>query len=183
LTLRPTASSPLGHPLPKSQAHRGQSVAPALSVEASFRKGNPKKKENNMLLTILFLLATVAAIVGAIAGIIYPFTCKALEKHLDSTVPKNAEDEQGNTAWYKKRWALDKTRTRTALSVLGAYAVGMFSLIPVQSMLKTAGSSSNAPIFVMLVLTAALLTVGLRSTIHNDRDFKRDMKRSFPDGI
>jgi len=135
-----------------------------------------------MLLTVLFSLATIAAIVGAIAGLVYPFKCRALELHLDSTVPEYAEDKEGHSAWYQKRWRLDKTRARTGLYALGAYAVGMFSLIPVQSMLKTAGSTSNAPLIVMLVLSAGLLIVGLRSVIHNGREFELDLKRRYPYG-
>jgi hypothetical protein len=136
-----------------------------------------------MLLTVLFSLATIAAVVGGFAGLIYPFKCWSLERHLDSTAPEYVEDEQGNEAWYQKRYAKDKTRKRTALYALGAYLVGMFSLIPVNSMLKAVGSTSHAPMIIMLVLTAGLLIVGLCSAIHNDSAYKLDMKRRYPWGL
>ncbi len=134
-----------------------------------------------MLVTVLLSLATLAAIVGAFAGLLYPSRCKALEKHLDSSTPDYAEDKDGHGAWYKKRWSLESKRTRTGLWVICAYAVGMASLVPVQAILKTTGLD-NFPMVLMIVLSVALALVGLRSMIHNSREFELDLKRRYPFG-
>ena len=132
-----------------------------------------------MIIAILYTLAALAAVVGAIAGILYPFTCKALENHLGTTIPDFKEDEAGFGAWYKKRWALDKKRKNIGLPALGAYAVGMFSLIVAQALTK-APAMVGYPLVAMLVLTAALLVIGLRSTIHNSRIFTLELRQRYP---
>ncbi len=133
-----------------------------------------------MLLTFLYTVAALAALVGAIAGIVYPFTCRALERHLASPQPDFSTDEVGCKGWNTTRWALDKVRLRTGLTAICAYAVGMAALIPLQSILKAAENTASVPSVFMLVLTVALLTVGITSIFHNDRQSKIDMKRRFP---
>jgi hypothetical protein len=135
-----------------------------------------------MLLTALYLLASLAAVVAAFAGIIYPFKCRALERHLDSTPPDYAEDEAGHSAWYKKQLRLDNGRTRTALYALGAYMVGLFSLIPIMSLLKTAGITSHAPTILVIIITGAIWIVVGRSAIHTSRKSDLDNKRRYPYG-
>jgi hypothetical protein len=136
-----------------------------------------------MLLTILFAMATIAALVGAIAGIVYPFKCKALEQHLASPLPEYKEDSAAYGAWYKKRWALDKMRLHTGLYAIIAYAVGMFSLLAVQGLLKSADIQTHAPFILMLVLSAGLVFVSVRSTTHNSRESSLDLKRRYPRGL
>ena len=133
-----------------------------------------------MLLTFLYTVAALASLVGAIAAIVYPFTCRSLERHLASPQPDFRSDEVGCKAWNTSRWALDKVRLRTGLTVICAYAVGMVAFIPLQSILKAAENTSWVPSLLMLVLTGAMLTVGITSIFHNDRQSKIDMKRRFP---
>jgi hypothetical protein len=133
-----------------------------------------------IFIPILLVLAILATVVGSIAGLWYPSTCTALENHLKSPLPQHAEDPDGYGQWYKRRWALDKKRTRVALWGIGAYALGMFSLIPVQTAFKHAEAGSHLPLILMLILTAAELTIGIRSVSHNGREFELDMKRKYP---
>lgn len=133
-----------------------------------------------MLLTFLYTVAALAAVVGAIAAVRYPFTCQALERHSASPRPDFKTDEVACKEWNKTRWALDKVRLRTGLTSICTYAVGMVALIPLQSILKSAESPSSVPMVIMLVLTAALLTVGITSVFHNGRQSDIDMKRRFP---
>ncbi|MFA7341363.1 MAG: hypothetical protein WC028_31565 [Candidatus Obscuribacterales bacterium] len=133
-----------------------------------------------MLLTFLYTVAALAAVVGAIAAVRYPFTCRALERHSASPRPDFKTDEVASKSWNTTRWALDKARLRTGLTGICTYAVGMVALIPLQSILKSAESPSSVPMVIMLVLTAALLTVGITSVFHNGRLSDIDMKRRFP---
>ncbi len=133
-----------------------------------------------MLLTFLYTVAALAALVAAIAGIVYPFTCRSLERHIASPRPDFSSDEVGCKDWNTTRWALDKVRLRTGLTAICAYAVGMVALIPLQSILKAAESTSSLPAVFMLVLTVALMTVGITSIFHNSRESEIDMKRRFP---
>ncbi len=132
-----------------------------------------------MLLTFLYTVAALASLVGAIAAVRYPFTCRALERHIASERPDFKTDEVASKEWNTTRWALDKVRLRTGLTGICTYAVGMVALIPLQSILKSADPSS-APMVFMLVLTVALLTVGITSVFHNGRQSDIDMKRRFP---
>ncbi|MFA6211731.1 MAG: hypothetical protein WC714_19990 [Candidatus Obscuribacterales bacterium] len=133
-----------------------------------------------MLITFLYTVAALAALVGAIAAIRYPFTCRALERHLASPRPDFKVDEVACKGWNTTRWALDKVRLRTGLTGICTYAVGMVALVPLQSILKAAETPSSAPMVFILLLTAALLTVGITSVFHNGRESDIDMKRRFP---
>ncbi len=133
-----------------------------------------------MLITILLCVASLAALVGAIAGARYLFLCPALEKHVASTRPDFKTDQAGSTSWNQTRWALDRVRTRTGLTAIITYAIGMATLIPLQSLLKAAEKTTSAPTVIMLLLTAALLSVGLRSIVHNSRTSELDMRRRYP---
>ena len=133
-----------------------------------------------MLITFLYTVAVLAAVVGAIAAICYPFTCRALERHRASPQPDFRSDEVACKDWNKTRWALDKVRLRTGLVEISSYGVGMAALIPLQSIHKAAENPSAVLTVVMLVLTAALLTVGITSIFHNGRQSDIDMKRRFP---
>jgi hypothetical protein len=135
-----------------------------------------------MLVNLLLTLATLAAVVAAVAGILYPFKCKALERHLDTTPPEYAEDEQGYSAWYKQRWSLDTTRGRTALWGLGGYVVGLFSLIPIMDPLKSAASTSHLPTILILVLTGSIWIIAGRSFLYSNRQSALDLKRRYPYG-
>ncbi|CAN5219103.1 hypothetical protein BH11CYA1_BH11CYA1_34850 [soil metagenome] len=133
-----------------------------------------------MLITFLYTVAALAALVGAIAGIRYPSSCRALERHLGSAQPEFRVDEAACKAWNQSRWGLDKVRLRIGLVSICSYAVGMVALIPLQSILRAAEDNSSAPMVLILILTAALLTVGISSIFHNSRLFDLDMKRRFP---
>jgi hypothetical protein len=133
-----------------------------------------------MLLTFLYTVAALASLVGAIAAIVYPFTCRALERHIASPQPDFSSDEVACKGWNTTRWALDKVRLRTGLTAICAYAVGMVAFIPLQSILKAAENTSWVPSVFMLVLTVALLIVGITSIFHNGRQSEIDMKRRFP---
>ncbi|MBS1991452.1 MAG: hypothetical protein JSS83_13100 [Cyanobacteria bacterium SZAS LIN-3] len=138
-----------------------------------------------MLTGLTVFLALTAAIISIPVMFRYPTLCSALERHLASPRPDYREDKEGFSAWQQCRWALDKTRTRCALLGLGAYAVGMISLIPAMQFLKTApgffGFPAETELFgLMLVITGNVLVIGLRSTIHNGREFELDLKRRYP---
>jgi hypothetical protein len=133
-----------------------------------------------MLLTFLYTVAALAAVIGAIAAVCYPFTCRALERHSASPQPDFKTDQVACKDWNTTRWALDKVRLRTGLTGICTYAVGMVAFIPLQSILKAAEDTSWVPSVFMLVLTAALLIVGITSIFHNDRQSEIDMKRRFP---
>jgi hypothetical protein len=132
-----------------------------------------------LVAAFLYTVAALAAVVGAIAAVRYPFTCRALERHSASPRPDFKTDEVACKDWNTTHWALDKVRLRTGLTGICTYAVGMVALILLQSILKSADPSS-APMVIILVLTAALLTVGITSVFHNGRLSEIDMKRRFP---
>jgi len=130
-----------------------------------------------MLSTVLISLATLSAIVGVFIAAVYPSKCQVLERHDASPVPDYKTDEAGRTAWYQKHWALEKTRMRFALTSIGAYGVGLFSLIPLEPALKTSTGTSHAPLILMIVLTLSMWAVVIFSSIHNQREFNRRLNQ------
>lgn len=150
-----------------------------------------------MLINLLLVLSFLASAIGAAAAALYLPACSRLEDHLKSERPSvhaENEDPAGNKTgsdwqmptlseafivWRNKRWRLDGTRTRIALIGLVAYALGMFSTIPLKTMLDNAHESSIMPMFSTGVLTLCILVVSIRSLIHNDRVSTIDLERQF----
>jgi hypothetical protein len=135
-----------------------------------------------MLLTALLSLSSIAAFIAVVTALVYPSKCKSLERHLDTNVPDYAEDQAGHSVWYKLRQDLEGKRMRAALWNIGAYAVGMFSLIAVSDMLKAAGSTSHIVMILIVAITGSMWLVVIRSAIFDSRKSNLDTKRRYPYG-
>jgi F0F1-type ATP synthase membrane subunit c/vacuolar-type H+-ATPase subunit K len=123
------------------------------------------KGDNNMFLTV-FPLASVAAVIGVVVALAYPFACKAVERHIATAVPDSDEDEIGALEWYQRRCALDRVRLGIAVCSFASFASGMFSLAGVHSTLETAGTATQAHWILIIVLTVSMWIVGGLSQLH-----------------
>lgn len=144
-----------------------------------------------MLVQILLAVATTAALIALAMCFAYPRACKDLESHIAGKADNVREEKDAalSRAWREcgpcdmkgtKRWDLDRVRTRAFMFGLGAYAVGMAACYTLQYI----GVQQHSRLFLdvlVSVYTVTIMTLGVRSVIHAQRELKLDFMRCHPD--
>jgi hypothetical protein len=118
-----------------------------------------------MLHTLLFGLMVIATIVSIPFAARCFYLCRKVEQSWNEPRPENKEQR---AAYYTALHKLERSRTRSALIVLAAWAVMAFSNIP--------GGPSHLKLAVFLVATVPYLVVYFRCMVHNDRQFERTLR-------
>lgn len=117
------------------------------------------------MLTLLITVAAILSACAACAAALYPGACKKVERHHTAHPDYGSQPFEGWRATYH---TLERARIRTALVVFGSYLVGMITLIVYQAM-GAGDVDLTVPRILTGLFTVALLVIGLRSIIHNDR--------------
>lgn len=118
------------------------------------------------MLALLIISAFILCVCAVCAAILYPRMCKKLEDHR-KTRPDYSSQPELFDDWLELYHALDRKRTHTALFVIASYLLGMIILIAFD--MGSGDIDKTIPRVLIILFSVALIVIGLRSAIYNDR--------------